>query len=259
MEAPLFQVDAFTDRLFEGNPAAVCLLSRWPEAGVLQAIAAENNLSETAFLVGGGGEYQLRWFTPVREVDLCGHATLASAHVLFRHYGFEGSEVAFDTKSGRLTVRREEDRLRMDFPARPAEPIEPPAGLYEALGGAPTEVHMASDLLVRYATEEEVRDLEPDFDALTGFASRGFIVTAPGESCDFVSRFFAPEYGIPEDPVTGSAHCTLAPYWADRLGKTSLVARQVSRRGGTLWCEVKGERVEIAGHAVLYLSGSIRY
>ena len=166
VEAPLFQVDAFTDRLFEGNPAAVCLLPRWPEAGILQAIAAENNLSETAFLVGGGGTYELRWFTPVREVDLCGHATLASAHVLFRHYGFEGSEVAFDTKSGRLTVRREEDRLRMDFPARPAEPVEPPTGLFEALGGAPTEVHMAADLLVRYAAEEEVRALKPVADLL---------------------------------------------------------------------------------------------
>ena len=259
MEAPLFQVDAFADRLFAGNPAAVCPLARWPDEGVLQAIAAENNLSETAFLVGSGSEYQLRWFTPVAEVELCGHATLASAFVLFEHFGVEG-EVGFETRKGRLTVRRgEEGRLQMDFPALPAEPCDPPGRLLEALGGAPTEVRLADDYLVCYEVEEEVRGLRPDFSALAGLEARGVIVTAPGSDCDFVSRFFAPQLGVPEDPVTGSAHCTLTPYWAERLGKARLRARQVSTRGGELWCELLGERVAIAGRAVLYLSGSIRF
>lgn len=259
MEAPLFQVDAFTENRFAGNPAAVCLLQRWPDENVLQAIASENNLSETAFLVGGGSEYELRWFTPVAEVDLCGHATLASAFVLFDRFDV-GPEVAFRTRSGRLAVRRtEEGLLRMDFPARPAEPCEAPTAMLEALGGSPTAVLRATDFLLRYDSESEVRELRPDFVRLSGLGARGVIVTAPGSDCDFVSRFFAPDFGIPEDPVTGSAHCTLAPYWGRELGKTRLHARQVSRRGGELWCELKGERVEIAGRAVLYLSGSIRY
>lgn len=259
MEAPLFQVDAFTDRLFAGNPAAVCVLPRWPEAGVLQSIASENNLSETAFLVGAGSEYELRWFTPVAEVDLCGHATLASAFVLFERFGLEG-QVTFDTRKGRLVVGRDEEGfLRMDFPALPARPCEAPAEMLEALGGSPDEVWLADDYLVRYADEGAVRELGPDFSALTGFAARGVIVTAPGEHVDFVSRFFAPDLGIPEDPVTGSAHCTLTPYWAERLGQSRLHARQISRRGGELWCELKEDRVEISGNAVLYLSGSIRF
>ena len=260
MEAPLFQVDAFADRPFAGNPAAVCLLQRWPDAEVMQAIAAENNLSETAFLVGTGSEYALRWFTPVAEVDLCGHATLASAYVLFEQFGVDAEAVSFDTESGRLTVRRSADGLfEMDFPARAAEPCDAPDGLIAALGGSPVEVGLAADYLVRYAAEPEVRDLEPDFAGLRGLEARGVIVTAPGEECDFVSRFFAPDLGIPEDPVTGSAHSTLAPYWSDELGKSRLYARQLSRRGGELWCEVAGERVKISGRAVLYLSGSIRF
>ncbi len=259
MEAPLFQVDAFTEHRFAGNPAAVCLLPRWPDEKVLQAIASENNLSETAFLVGAGSEYDLRWFTPVAEVDLCGHATLASAFVLFDRFGI-GPEAIFHTRSGRLAVQQGDDGLlRMDFPAGAPEPCEAPAGLLDALGGSPVEVLRATDYLVRYATEGEVRDLRPDFGGLSGLGARGFIVTAPGEECDFVSRFFAPDLGIPEDPVTGSAHCTLAPYWGRELGKSSLHARQMSRRGGELWCALKGDRVEISGRAVLYLSGSIRY
>lgn len=259
MEAPLFQVDAFTDRLFAGNPAAVCLLPRWPDASVLQAIASENNLSETAFLVGAGRDYELRWFTPVSEVDLCGHATLASAFVLFERFGVDEA-VAFETRKGRLTVARDEKGLlRMDFPALPAQPCEPPERMLAALGGSPIEVLLADDYLIRYSTEDEVRALEPDYSALIGLGARGFIVTAPGDDVDFISRFFAPELGIPEDPVTGSAHCTLTPYWAARLDKSRLHARQVSRRGGELWCELRGDRVQIAGRAVLYLSGSIRY
>lgn len=260
MEAPLFQIDAFADRLFAGNPAAVCVLRRWPDEDVMQAIAAENNLSETAFLVGAGAEYGLRWFTPVAEVDLCGHATLASAYVLFEHFGVDGDEVSFDTRSGCLTVKRAaSELLEMDFPARPPEPCDAPEGLEAALGGSPTEILLSADYLVRYSEEREVRDLRPDFEGLRDLGARGVIVTAPGEACDFVSRFFAPDLGIPEDPVTGSAHCALAPYWAREVGKPSLHARQVSRRGGELWCEVEGDRVRISGRAVPYLSGSIRF
>lgn len=259
MEAPLFQVDAFTDRIFAGNPAAVCLLPRWPDAGAMQAIASENNLSETAFLVGAGSEYELRWFTPVSEVDLCGHATLASAFVLFEHFGVDGA-VTFDTRKGELSVRRDEEGLlRMDFPALPAKPADSPEGMLEALGGSPTEVLLADDYLVRYSEEREVREVDPDFAALSGLGARGVIVTAPGDTVDFVSRFFAPDCGVPEDPVTGSAHCTLTPYWAEHLGKSRLHARQISRRGGELWCELRGDRVEISGNAALYLSGSIRF
>ncbi len=258
MEAPLYQVDAFADRLFTGNPAAVCLLARWPEDEVLQSVATENNLSETAFLVGSGGRYELRWFTPVAEVDLCGHATLASAFVLFELRGVSGDEVGFETRSGLLSVRRDGELFRLDFPACPARACRPPEPLLGALGGSAVEVLKADDYLVVYEDEEEIRGLRPDLQRLLGLEARGVIVTAPGDEVDFVSRFFAPEFGVPEDPVTGSAHCTLAPYWADRLGKVRLHARQLSRRGGELWCEVRGERVEISGRAVLYLSGSIR-
>lgn len=259
MEAPLYQVDAFADRVFAGNPAAVCLLPRWPDAGLMQAIASENNLSETAFLVGGGAEWELRWFTPVAEVDLCGHATLASAHVLFEHFGLDGA-VTFDTRKGKLSVRRDEEGLLlMDFPALPARPCDAPRGMLEALGGSPTDVLLADDYLVCYSEERDVRRLQPDFNGLLGLEARGVIVTAPGDAVDCVSRFFAPQLGIPEDPVTGSAHCTLAPYWADRLGKNLLHARQISKRGGELRCQLRGDRVEISGRAVLYLSGSIRF
>lgn len=259
MEAPLYQVDAFADRVFTGNPAAVCLLPRWPDDRLMQAIASENNLSETAFLVGAGPEWALRWFTPVSEVDLCGHATLASAYVLFEHFDIDGA-VTFDTRKGKLSVRRDEEGfLRMDFPALPARPCDAPREMLEALGGSPTDVLLADDYLVCYSEERDVRRLEPAFHALGGFDARGVIVTAPGDATDFVSRFFAPQLGIPEDPVTGSAHCTLAPYWAERLGKSLLHARQISERGGELRCRLRGDRVEISGTAVLYLSGSIRF
>ncbi len=257
MKIPIFQVDAFSRIAFSGNPAAVCPLETWLPDAVMQKIAAENNLAETAFFVGSNGRYQLRWFTPVCEVDLCGHATLASASVLFDSLKIGGDTVRFDTKSGELIVRRDGDRLAMDFPARTPRPIEPDPLLLPALGGKPVEVLAARDYLVRYQSEAEVRALAPDMEVLKKIDRFAFIVTAPGTDCDFVSRFFAPGKGIPEDPVTGSAHCTLIPYWAGKLGKTSLHARQVSPRGGELFCRMAGDRVEIGGYATLFLEGQI--
>ena len=257
MQLPIYQVDAFTSRLFHGNPAAVCPLESWLADETLQAIAAENNLSETAFFIGGNGRYHLRWFTPAIEVDLCGHATLASAFVVFKHLSPELQRVQFDTRSGLLTVERKGDRLQMDFPARPPAACETPPELLAGLGIQPQSVSRARDYLVVYESEVQVRAIQPNFAALEKLPALGIIVTASGKSSDFVSRFFAPAAGIPEDPVTGSAHCTLVPYWAERLKKQSLHALQVSRRGGELWCQHSGERVLISGHAVEYLSGKI--
>ncbi len=257
MRIPLYQVDAFTDRVFAGNPAAVCALESWPEDRLLQAIAAENNLSETAFIVRREEGYDLRWFTPTTEVDLCGHATLASAYVVFRYLQPSLDEVTFHTRSGPLTVRRRGEWLEMDFPARPPEPAEPAPGLIEALQNTPQAVFKSRDYMVVYRNEREVRNLKPDMAALAQVPMFAVIVTAPGEEADFVSRFFAPAVGVPEDPVTGSAHCTLAPYWAERLGKTVLRALQVSARGGEIECEVRGSRVILRGRAVPYLEGAI--
>jgi PhzF family phenazine biosynthesis protein len=257
MEIPIYQIDAFTASVFSGNPAAVCPLQSWLPDNKLQAIAAENNLAETAFFVRNGGNFQLRWFTPVCEVDLCGHATLASAHVLFHELGESGDTVRFDTKSGELSVRRDTGRLVLNFPSRPPRAVAAEPGLLSALGGNPTEILAARDYLVCYASEEEVRALLPDMEAVKKLDRFACIITAPGRDCDFVSRFFAPAKGVPEDPVTGSAHCTLIPYWASRLGKTTLFARQISARGGELFCKLVGDRVEIAGHAALFLRGAI--
>lgn len=254
---PIYQVDAFTDRLFGGNPAAVCPVETWPADPVLQSIAAENNLAETAFFSGGEGQYRLRWFTPVVEVALCGHATLAAAHVIFTFREPGRDRLTFESRSGALGVTREGDWLTLDFPALPARPGPAPFDVAAALRAQPAEIRVARDLLVAFDSPEEVLALQPDMPAL-GAAERGVIATAPGRDCDFVSRFFAPAVGIPEDPVTGSAHCTLAPYWAERLGKTDLRARQVSPRGGVLRCRLAGDRVLISGHAVLYLEGHIR-
>jgi PhzF family phenazine biosynthesis protein len=260
MRLPIYQVDAFTERLFGGNPAAVVPLEEWLSAPTMQAIAAENNLSETAFFVRRGDAYELRWFTPTVEVDLCGHATLASAHVILRFLEPERRHVSFRTlKAGTLVVSREGDSLVMDFPASPAEPRAPSARLAAALGKPPVELlgHDQRHLAV-FATREDVATLRPDYAALLREGFGDVIVTAPGsDGVDFVSRFFGPAYGINEDPVTGSAHCTLAPYWADRLGKTRLEARQISRRGGALSCEYRGGRVLIAGRCALYLEGAI--
>ena len=259
MRLPLYQVDAFTDSVFGGNPAAVCPLTAWLPDATMQAIAAENNLAETAFFVPEGGDYALRWFTPTVEVDLCGHATLASGHVVFQFMAPQRQSVRFRTmKAGTLTVSRRADLLEMDFPARPASPIEPPSDLLAALGGTAREVLRARDHLVVYDNAAEIAALKPDLAALAKVDCWSAIVTAPGENgIDFVSRFFAPAQGVPEDPVTGSAHCTLVPYWAKRLGKTEFEARQLSRRGGALSCALNGDRVSIAGKAALYLEGRI--
>jgi PhzF family phenazine biosynthesis protein len=259
MKLRQYQVDAFASRAFEGNPAAVCPLERWLDDALLQAIAAENNLSETAFVVPSGADFQLRWFTPVAEVDLCGHATLATAHVLFEHLGHPGALIRFETRSGPLTVRRSDGLLEMDFPARPPAPCAGPETLAAALGQLPLEVLCADDYLAVFDSEETVRALAPDFALLATLDRRGVIVTAPGRDEDFVSRFFAPRLGIPEDPVTGSAHCTLAPYWAGRLGRSALSARQVSQRGGRVRCEVKGDRVLLAGTAVTFMAAEITF
>jgi PhzF family phenazine biosynthesis protein len=258
MQIPVYHVDAFTDRLFGGNPAAVCPLENWLPDATMQAIAAENNLSETAFFVREGDDCALRWFTPKVEVDLCGHATLASAHVIFQREPSRGS-VAFRTvKAGKLTVTRTGEKLAMDFPARPPKPVAAAQGLAAALGKAPTDVLAARDYMAVYDSEADVAALAPDFAALGKLDCFAVIATAPGENgVDFVSRFFAPAQGVPEDPVTGSSHCTLAPYWGRRLGKTRLEALQISRRVGKLSCTLINDRVVIAGQAVLYLQGTI--
>jgi PhzF family phenazine biosynthesis protein len=259
MDIPIYQVDAFSRSVFSGNPAAVCPLEHWLSDDAMQAIAAENNLAETAFLVRNGGSFDLRWFTPVCEIDLCGHATLGSAHVIFEELQEPGDSVRFQTKSGELAVRRQDGGLlAMNFPSRPPERIEPDPRLGRALGGKPIEMLAARDYLVRYGSAEEVRALSPDMEALKKMDRFAVIVTAPGTDCDFVSRFFAPAQGIPEDPVTGSAHCTLIPYWANELEKTELHARQISSRGGELFCKLLGDRVEIAGYASLFLKGRIQ-
>lgn len=258
MPIPLFQIDAFTGEIFHGNPAAVCPLTDWLPDETLAAIAAENNLSETAFLVGGEGRYRIRWFTPTVEVDLCGHASLASAHVIFEilEANRRLEVVHFESASGPLAVRRDGLVLTLDFPSRPPTPTQASEGFAEALGGAPVELGLSRDFLALFESEEDVRALRPSFRDLARFA-HAVIATAPGHGCDFVSRFFAPAEGIDEDPVTGSAHCTLIPFWSSRLGKTRLHARQVSARGGELFCEDRGERVSIGGRAVLYLAGTV--
>jgi PhzF family phenazine biosynthesis protein len=256
---PFYWVDAFTDRVFGGNPAAVVPLEYWPEDALLQRIANENGLSETAFFVRTGpAAASLRWFTPTVEVDLCGHATLAATHVLFRELGAKESPFSFQTRSGTLWVAARGALFELDFPSRPAAPAAAPAALLAGLGAQPREVLRSERMwLCVFETEEEVVALAPDFAALGSIAPGRFIPTAPGRDCDFVSRFFAPDAGISEDPVTGSAHCTLAPYWANRLGKTEFHARQVSRRRGEIWCGLYGDRVRMAGNTVLYLSGRI--
>lgn len=259
MLIPIYQIDAFAGEPFRGNPAAVCPLENWLEDEILQAIAAENNLSETAYYVPTDGRYRLRWFTPVVEVDLCGHATLATASVILDvRRETAASRVVFDSKGGDLTVERSGDLLAMDFPARPPVPCPVDPRLEAALGAKPALILGARDYFCVFETEEQVRALQPNMEQLAAIDRFAFIVTAPGGDCDFVSRFFAPAKGVPEDPVTGSAHTTLIPYWAARLGKNKLFARQLSKRGGELWCEHRGDRVQIAGHAVQYLEGRIQ-
>jgi PhzF family phenazine biosynthesis protein len=259
MSIPLYIVDAFTDKPFSGNPAAVCPLNEWLDDSLLQSIAAENNLSETAFFVLKGDGYHLRWFTPVVEVPLCGHATLASAYVLFNHLGFAREEIVFETVGGELRVRRKDDLLLMNFPARDPQPVEAPEQLIQGLGLAPVEVCQSEETyLVVYENENIIQAVKPDFPVLEQLDNPDIIITAQGKTSDFVSRFFAPKVGVPEDPVTGSAHCTLIPYWAQKLNKNSLRAQQVSKRGGELFCENLGDRVQIGGKAVTYAVGEIK-
>jgi PhzF family phenazine biosynthesis protein len=257
MRLPLYQIDAFTSRRFGGNPAAVVLLDSWLPDRILQAIAAENNLAETAFVVPRGEVIPLRWFTPTVEVDLCGHATLAAADVLFRYSFRSAKRLTFGTRSGHLTVTREGDLLAMDFPSRPGERIEVEEAIVSALGLRPKELYRARDLLAIVESESQVREFRPDFARIASIDTFAVTLSAPGEAADYVYRFFAPRQGIPEDPATGSANCTLAPYWAARLGKTDLMAKQLSSRGGDLRCALRGERVVIAGRSVEYLRGEI--
>ncbi len=258
MKIPIYQADAFTESLFGGNPAAVCPLKEWISDELMQKIASENNLSETAFFVKEGDVYGLRWFTPAAEVDLCGHATLATAHILFEELGYDKEEINFETKSGRLVIKKEEDRLMMDFPSDKMPQVEAPPILFQALGIRPTShTYKTDDYMVVLESEKEVAKLLPDFRMLAEVNARGVIVTALGNEVDFVSRFFAPQYGIDEDPVTGSAHTKLTPYWSVQLGKAEMEARQISERVGILTVRDRGERVEILGKAVTYLKGEV--
>lgn len=258
MQLPIYQVDAFTNELFAGNPAAVVPLESWLPPEVMQTIALENNLSETAFYAPAPHGFGIRWFTPAVEVDLCGHATLASGFVAFHRGDAPGDVVEFSSRSGPLRVRREGAFLVLDFPAHVPHAAPVPDGLVDAMGRAPEEIWRAGDdYLLVYSGEADVRGLAPDFARLGQVEARGVIATAPGSDVDFVSRFFGPRVGVPEDPVTGSAHTRLTPYWSTRLGRAELTARQVSKRGGSLRCRMAGDRVEIAGQAVLYLTGTI--
>ena len=253
-----YVVDAFTDEVFKGNPAGVCLPDQELDAEMMQNIATENNLSETAFVFPAGSGYNLRWFSPETEIDLCGHATLASAFVLRRFVDTGADRIDFFTKSGSLSVEYQDGLYELDFPSRPPARIENIPVHAEAVGCAIMEAHNSRDLLLLVESEAAVKTLVPNYEKIRSFTDNlGIIVTAKGDEADFVSRFFVPAAGIPEDPVTGSAHCTLIPFWAERLGKETMTARQLSARGGTLYCRDCGERVKIAGHAVLYLEGVI--
>lgn len=257
MKIPIYQVDAFTDRRFHGNPAAVCVLDNWLPDELMQEIAAENNLSETAFIVVRNKNFELRWFTPTVEVDLCGHATLATAFVLKEYLHYQNDEIEFKTKSGLLKVIYGGNIMSMIFPRTPARPSDISEQLINGLGRQPVEVLKSRDYLVILNNEDEVKKIEPDFDSLKLLDTKGIIVTAQGNEADFVSRFFAPNEGIAEDPVTGSSHTTLIPYWSERLRKREMVALQLSKRGGKLYCEDLGDRVKISGKAITYLVGEI--
>jgi len=258
MKITIYQVDAFTDKVFGGNPAAVCPLDKWIDAGLMQNIALENNLSETAFFVPKGDAFEIRWFTPKLEINLAGHPTLATAHVIFDHLGYAREEILFQTmKSGELKASKKNGIIRLDFPGYDVGKVAPPEPLLKGLGAPPKEVFLGRDYFAVYNNEKEILALDPDFRELARLDCLGIIVTAPGDSCDFVSRFFAPRAGINEDPVTGSAHTLLIPYWAKKLNKNKLHAYQVSERRGELFCEYLGERVIIGGRAVTFMKGEI--
>jgi len=258
MKLQIFQADAFASKLFKGNPAAVIPLDEWLSDEIMQQIAAENNLSETAFFIPEDDHYHIRWFTPKTEVKLCGHATLATAHVLFNELNFKGETISFNSKSGILIVGKPGDKLQLDFPADLVQPVEEISIFAEAFGTWPLKTFKGkTDYLLLFDSEETIRDITPDFQMLKQTNARGIMITAPGNEVDFVSRFFAPGVGIDEDPVTGSAHTCLVPFWSAKLRKTELTALRLSERGGQLWCTLKGDRVLIAGKAITYLRGEI--
>jgi len=257
MKIPIYQVDAFTGKLFGGNPAAVCPLKKWLPDATMQAVAQENNLSETAFFVRKGDAFELRWFTPKIEIALAGHPTLATAHVIYEHLGYGRPKISFLTKSGELRITKKKGLILMDFPAFEPAPTETPEALIKGLGKKPRETLKGRDYFAVFGSEAEVLAIRPDFAELDKLDCLGIIVTAKGDSCDFVSRFFAPRVGVLEDPVTGSAHTLLIPFWAKRLNKNILHAFQVSKRRGEIFCEYLGERVQIGGRAVTYMTGTI--
>jgi PhzF family phenazine biosynthesis protein len=257
MKLPVYKVDAFTDRLFGGNPAAVCPLVHWLSDNLMQNLATENNLAETVFFVKNNGRYDIRWFTPATEVKLCGHATLASAHIMFTELGYANDEIEFNSLSGILKVKRLEDgKIQLDFPANPPEATNDiPDGLFEGFGIKNAPLFKSFDYMVVLSSQKDIEALSPDFKTLAQVKSRGVIATAPGDKADFVSRCFFPQNGIDEDPVTGSAHTITVPYWAEQLGKTKLKAIQLSKRKGYLDCELHGDRVFMSGNAITYLKG----
>ncbi len=255
----LFQIDAFTDKVFHGNPAAICILDEWIEESKMQKIGAENNLAETAFIVKKDNNFEIRWFTPTTEVDLCGHATLAAAYVLFNYYNYESEIIKFYShKSGFLSVEKNNEKLTLDFPTDIYNKVDTPEVLIEAFGIKPVETYKGkTDYLLIFSSQKEIIEFKPDFSLIAESGGRGVIVSAPGQNTDFVSRFFAPQSGINEDPVTGSAHTLLTPVWSHKLGKKMLNAKQLSERQGDLKCEFRGDRVKITGMAVTYLIGEI--
>jgi PhzF family phenazine biosynthesis protein len=257
MKLSLYQIDAFANKVFEGNPAAVIPLEDWLPAKTMQLIASENNLSETAFFCPSDNNYEIRWFTPNGEIELCGHATLASAYVLFNILNYKTEQIEFNSLSGRLTVKKVNDLFRLDFPSQNPIKCKTPRLLTEGLGRESNNCYKNEDYLVVFETEDEIANINPDFNKLKMLDSRGVIITAPGLNYDFVSRAFFPKYGVLEDPVTGSAHTKLIPYWAEKFGKSKLIAKQVSKRGGELFCENHKNRVYISGHAKLYMKGEI--
>lgn len=257
MRIPIYQIDTFTSRVFSGNPAAVCPLDAWLDDSLLQAIAQENNLSATAFFVPEETGYRIRWFTPAAEEDLCGHATLAAAFVIFSYFDTSSSEISFSSGGGNLVVEQNDGMFSMDFPSQPPAPCKAPRHLLEGLTTEPLEVLSSEDYFVVFPSESDVRDLNPDMEGLRKLDLRAVIATAKGDKADFVSRFFEPKIGLDEDPVTGAAHCALIPYWADKLNKDNLYARQLSERGGELYCANRGDRVLISGRAVKFMEGTI--
>lgn len=259
MRIKLYQIDTFTDKVFQGNPAAICVLDKWIDEEKMQMISAENNLAETAFVVKKGNDFEIRWFTPSVEVDLCGHATLAAAYVLYEYYNYKTDEIVFHSHtSGKLSVNKKDDLLTLNFPTDTYQKIETPQVLIDAFGLKPTEAFKGkTDYLLMFECQKIIEDFKPDLDLIAAVGGRGVIVTAQGEQTDFVSRFFAPQAGINEDPVTGSAHTTLTPVWSKKLKKENLTAKQLSKRQGDLKCKYLGDRVEITGKAVTYLIGEI--